>query len=98
MKEIKFEELAKMLRICSERDVCFYNQDTCPYFGTDLCEDKQGKAADAIEALITALTASNQVIAKTSSELRDCRNELCLRCGEYKMRHKGACDGCRWQA
>lgn len=26
----------------------------------------------------------------------DCRNELCLRCGDYKMRHKGACEGCRW--
>ncbi len=23
-----------------------------------------------------------------------CRNELCLRCGQYKMAHKGACDGC----
>lgn len=30
-------------------------------------------------------------------DFRDCRNELCLRCGEYKMRHKGACDGCRWR-
>lgn len=29
--------------------------------------------------------------------LRDCRNELCLRCGDYRMQHKGACDGCRWQ-
>ena len=30
-------------------------------------------------------------------EPRTCRNELCLKCGEYKMAHKGACDGCRWQ-
>ena len=29
--------------------------------------------------------------------LRDCRNELCIRCGEYRMQHQGACDGCRWQ-
>ena len=29
--------------------------------------------------------------------LKDCRNELCLRCGDYKMQHKGACDGCRWK-
>ena len=29
-------------------------------------------------------------------DLNDCRNELCLRCGEYKRRHLGACDGCRW--
>ncbi len=31
-------------------------------------------------------------------EFRDCRNELCLRCGDYQQRHLGACDGCRWRA
>ena len=31
------------------------------------------------------------------SELRDCRNELCLRCGSYREKHLGACDGCRWK-
>lgn len=41
-----------------------------------------GKSADMIERL--------------SAELKLCRNELCLKCGEYKMRHKGACEGCRW--
>lgn len=25
--------------------------------------------------------------------LRDCRNELCVRCGQYKNAHKGACGG-----
>ena len=30
-------------------------------------------------------------------DLKDCRNELCLRCGDYKQRHIGACDGCRWK-
>ena len=34
---------------------------------------------------------------KLMSELRDCRNELCLRCGQYKTAHLGACDGCRWK-
>ena len=29
--------------------------------------------------------------------LKDCRNELCLRCGQYKERHLGSCDGCRWK-
>lgn len=29
-------------------------------------------------------------------ELADCRNELCLRCNQYKQRHLGACEGCRW--
>lgn len=30
-------------------------------------------------------------------DLKDCRNELCLKCGFYKLAHKGACDGCRWK-
>lgn len=29
--------------------------------------------------------------------LKVCRNELCLKCGDYKQRHLGACDGCRWR-
>lgn len=29
--------------------------------------------------------------------LRDCRNELCLRCGAYHEAHNGACNGCRWR-
>lgn len=29
-------------------------------------------------------------------ELKDCRNELCLKCGKYKEAHLGACDGCRY--
>ena len=29
-------------------------------------------------------------------DLKDCRNELCLRCGQYKQKHLGACEGCRW--
>ena len=36
-------------------------------------------------------------VQKVKSELSDARNELCLKCGDYKMKHKGACDGCRWK-
>lgn len=35
-------------------------------------------------------------IENLEKELRDCRNELCYKCGTYKNRHLGACDGCRW--
>lgn len=28
---------------------------------------------------------------------RDCRNELCSRCGRYEKAHEGACDKCRWR-
>lgn len=48
-----------------------------------LCEDaiKRIPAADVV----------------TGSDFRDCRNELCLRCGQYKTAHLGSCDGCRWR-
>lgn len=29
--------------------------------------------------------------------LKDCVNELCLKCGYYREEHRGACDGCRWK-
>ncbi len=32
-----------------------------------------------------------------ATELKDLRNELCLKCGLYKQRHEGMCDGCRWK-
>ena len=25
------------------------------------------------------------------------KNELCLKCGNYKQAHNGACNGCRWK-
>jgi hypothetical protein len=29
-------------------------------------------------------------------EFKDCVNELCLKCGQYKHEHEGSCNGCRW--
>ena len=28
--------------------------------------------------------------------LKDCVNELCDQCGNYREAHNGACNGCRW--
>lgn len=39
----------------------------------------------------------NMSVHDLQRNLKDCRNELCLKCGDYKMAHKGACDGCRWK-
>ena len=36
-------------------------------------------------------------IANLQSNLNDCVNELCLRCGSYREEHLGACNGCRWK-
>lgn len=48
--------------------------------------DNYKEAYEEMRDLFTAL----------QKKYKDCRNELCLYCGQYKMRHKGACDGCRW--
>jgi len=29
-------------------------------------------------------------------EFKDCVNELCLQCGNYKHEHEGSCADCRW--
>lgn len=34
---------------------------------------------------------------EAKSELDAMRNELCLKCGNYREAHNGACDGCRWK-
>lgn len=41
----------------------------------------------------------NEVLEKIKAQeidLHDCVNELCLKCGQYKHEHEGACNGCRW--
>ena len=43
---------------------------------------------------VAAIPAADVV---PGSDFRDCRNELCLRCGQYKTAHLGSCDGCRWR-
>ena len=45
----------------------------------------------------SGLFALNEAWQKMERDLRDCRNELCLRCGSYREKHLGACDGCRWK-
>lgn len=47
-----------------------------------MCDDLAG-AADLIEA--------------RAKEIDALRNELCLKCGNYTLAHKGACNGCRWR-
>ena len=37
-------------------------------------------------------------VGRMESDLHDCVNELCLKCGCYKRSHEGACDDCRWKA
>ena len=36
-------------------------------------------------------------IRRLQSELKNCRNELCLECGNYHQSYAGACDWCRYR-
>lgn len=36
-------------------------------------------------------------VEQAKRDLKDLRNELCLRCEGYKTAHLGSCDGCRWK-
>jgi len=68
------------------------------------CEETGRTRQDAVEAAIyTMLTPEarrsepDELNSKLRRNLKDCRNELCLRCGEYRTAHLGSCDGCRWK-
>lgn len=42
------------------------------------------------------VTFRRYTVQDAEGELKDCVNELCLKCGAYNREHEGACDGCRW--
>lgn len=54
---------------------------------------RSGTKLPMISAL---LNEGADAIEELRSELNTCRNELCLRCGQYKTKHLGSCEGCRW--
>ena len=49
------------------------------------------------DGVATAQAQMADEFAKLKRDLKDCRNELCLRCGQYKTAHLGSCNGCRWR-
>ena len=49
------------------------------------------------EELTVLIALADAKIERLERDLRDCRNELCLRCGEYKTKHLGSCKDCRWE-
>lgn len=40
---------------------------------------------------------NEEKIVKLQKELKQCRNELCLKCGDYRNAHLGVCDDCRYR-
>ena len=50
-----------------------------------------------VDNMIKNIVDLKMALADAKAELNLCRDELWLRCGDYKQRHLGACDGCRWK-
>lgn len=59
-----------------------------------ICEIDQ--LLDHMNDLKARIETLKEMHEKALRDLKDCRNELCLKCGNYKERHNGSCDGCRW--
>lgn len=57
----------------------------------------KNEASDLVQAFNDGYAKGCEEVKQLSSELSWCRNELCLRCGNYREKHLGACDGCRWK-
>ena len=57
-------------------------RETASWNPSVVCRRYAREAADVIDTL--------------DRDLRECKNELCLKCGAYKTRHLDSCDGCRW--
>ena len=64
----------------------------------DMTVKEVNAVLDQLQNLRECLVDTGAAYEKVVRDLKDCRNELCLRCGDYKQRHLGACDGCRWRA
>ena len=67
-------------------------QHTDPDFAEAVYE-----AVDVIDGLLNDLQEALDTIEKKDKELKDCRNELCLKCGRYATKCFNLCNGCRWK-
>jgi len=47
--------------------------------------------------LLQMVVEDSAKVRRLRCELKNCRNELCLKCGNYHESYAGACDGCRYR-
>ena len=65
----------------------------------DACieEEKGTRHQVIVEAIKMTVERIPSADAVSGQDFRDCCNELCLKCGQYKTKHLGSCNGCRWE-
>ena len=87
------DEIIKSLRACVNGDC----NECREQLGIKCYDALALLAADELERLSISLKNADSANDFLKAELRDCRNELCLKCGLYEVAYEGACDGCRWK-
>ena len=64
---------------------------------TEQAEVYVGSLGNLCRDAVNAITDLRKENKRLAINLKDCRNELCLRCDNYHEAYNGACDGCRWR-
>lgn len=52
------------------------------------------KDLDCIKTELDLVRKQND---RLMDSLKNCANELCMKCGKYRNDHLGACDSCKWR-
>ena len=60
--------------------------------------DAVWEAVEVIDGLLNDLQEALDTIEQNGKELKDCRNELCYKCGGYRSKDAFICDDCRWRS
>ena len=86
-------EIGKIKRVTDDGAFVYYHEGET---AAKTPFDCMHKLVNGFTVKETTLGGNVPAFVALQKELNDCRNELCLACGRYTMRHKGHCDGCRW--
>nr|DAR36046.1 MAG TPA: hypothetical protein [Caudoviricetes sp.] len=95
------QDLVNALRCVSTAGGPMGDCKKCPFYKTEpVPEDLAGKVNlkewSSCDVDAVGLAAADRIEAQ-ATEIDALRNELCLKCGNYTLAHKGACNGCRWR-
>ena len=101
VKDMRDQNLVNALRCVSTAGGPVGDCKKCPFYKTEqVPEDLAGKVNStewsSCDADAVGLAAADLIEAQ-AKEIDALRNELCLKCGNYKLAHEGACNGCRWR-
>ena len=63
----------------------------------DKLHEQDLRIADLVAHLNAEQAKVRMLVAENERRYMDCRNELCMKCGQYRTAHLGSCGDCRWK-